>query len=193
MTSQQTHFKVLKDGSMAGTSHSYPDLSCTRKNATTPWLQYLKLCHLLYYTLMCLTSTCFHTFPVTPLTTFPTSPFFCALSWRCAVTAQWLLQLSSHCYTPRDLTLHVPSAAGSSASIAVLPTETLDPVQVTLPWCLSLCRSQTSDKQVYEEHLRWFQQSYTAVLLRYLGGAFEVYPVVPFTARPWKVFFSYPG
>lgn len=38
---------------------------CTQENLTSPSLQYLKLCHWLYYTLTCPSAPYFHPFPVT--------------------------------------------------------------------------------------------------------------------------------
>lgn len=163
---------------------------CTQGNLTTPWLQYLKLCHWLYDALMCLSPTYFHPFPVTLLTTLPTSPFFCAFSWGCAITTllypvaltTLLPLLHTQCFDP---------SCSSCCRIVCLHCSAPDPTQITLPWCPSLNMSQSGNKWVYEEHLKSFHWSRTTVLLRYLVHAFKVHPVVSISPRPWEVFSVY--
>lgn len=148
----------------------------------------IRNCHLLSYSLTYFSPTI--SIPsLSPC--LQTSPYLLSFvySGMCSyypAFTQWLSQLSG--YTLSICPFMLLLLQDLLPPVPCFPPK-LQSQQGHFAWCPLLSVLETRNK--YGEHLKSFPWSYTELLLRYLGGTFKVYPLVPTSARPWNVFSLY--
>lgn len=185
MTSQKTCYRLMNGRTVAGTSHTYHAL-CVYSGKSYSFLTTVSEAGICYPIDLCISALLFPFLPSYPSYNPPHISFV-----HSGVCSNYPAVPSGFYNSPATHPAFDPSCSSCcrifcSQSPASLQSCRANTGHFACYPLLSVL--ETSNKQVYGEHLKLFRWSYIELLLRYLGGTFKVHPVVPTSARPWNVF-----